>query len=114
MAVVGVLAGCHKAPVEPGPADERVAEAARPQDAALAQKYERACMACHAALASKAPLTGFVPQWEPRLQQGLPVLVTHVREGFQGMPARGFCNDCSDQDFAALITFMFQSHPSKE
>ena len=28
--------------------------------------------------------------------------------------ARGFCNDCSDQDFAALIVFMSQPHNSKE
>ena len=113
-ATAAVITGCSKAPAEPSPADERVAETARPSDPGLSQKYERACMTCHASRASKAPLTGFVAQWQPRLQQGMPTLVAHARDGFQGMPARGFCNDCNDQDFAALIAFMSQQPASKE
>ncbi len=108
------MTGCNKAPAEPSLADEHTAETARPSDAALSQKYERACITCHASRASKAPLTGFVAQWQPRLQQGMPTLVAHARDGFQGMPARGFCNDCTDQDFAALIAFMSQPSISKE
>jgi cytochrome c5 len=114
LCTVLVLAACGKGLPEASPADERRAEAARPTDALLAQKYERACLTCHASIVSKAPLTGFAAHWQVRLQQGIPTLVAHVRDGFQGMPARGFCNDCSDQDFAALIVFMSQPHSSKE
>ncbi len=111
---LALLLGCTPAVPEPSPADERIAEKARPSDADLQQKYERACLTCHASRASKAPLAGFVPQWQPRLQQGMPTLLAHARDGFQGMPARGFCNDCSDQDFVALIGFMSQAHTPKE
>lgn len=108
------LAACSQSIPEPGPGDERAAELARPTYAELAQKYERSCLTCHASIASNAPLTGFVAHWEPRLRKGIPTLVTHVRDGFQGMPARGFCNDCSDQDFEALVVFMSQPLVFKE
>jgi cytochrome c5 len=42
------------------------------------------------------------------LQQGMPVLVGHVKGGFRNMPAKGLCNDCSDADYEALIQFMSQ------
>ena len=32
-----------------------------------------------------------------------------IRDGFNGMPARGYCNDCSDATYAALIAFMSTS-----
>ena len=114
LVVALALVACSQSIPTPSPADERVADLARPADAELAQKYERSCLTCHASIASNAPLTGFEAHWEPRLRQSMPTLVAHVRDGFQGMPARGYCNDCSDHDFEALVVFM--SHPplSKE
>lgn len=106
---VALLAACQDTPPVPTPADLRRAEQAQPGDAQLAQKYARSCHTCHANRASTAPLTGFAADWHPRLRQGKAVLLAHVRDGYQGMPARGFCNDCSDQDFEALIAFMSTS-----
>lgn len=77
----------------------------------MAALYERSCRTCHSHQASQAPLAGFVPHWTPRLSQSMPVLVGHVRDGFKGMPARGYCNDCSDQDYEALIRFMSTHQP---
>ncbi|WP_204378031.1 c-type cytochrome [Chromobacterium sphagni] len=82
------------------------AEALRPGDAGLAEKYQRSCLICHGAPASQAPLTAFAPAWEPRLRQGMPALLAHVRDGFQAMPAQGYCNDCSDDELERLIVFM--------
>lgn len=106
------LGACQKTPLVPGPEALRWAENARPRVAQLAQKYERSCQACHSSRASTAPLVAFAPDWQPRLQQGIPTLVNHARDGFKGMPARGYCNDCSDQDLEALIAFM--STPSTQ
>ena len=108
------VSACQKAPSPPGSADLRVAELAVPDEPQLAQKYARACQTCHSSRASTAPLTGFVPDWQVRLQQGLPTLVTHAREGYKAMPPRGYCNDCSDQDLEALIVFMSSTQRAKE
>lgn len=100
------LAACQKVPPVPDAQALQRAQVARPADGLLAEKYERSCQTCHSNRASTAPLAVFAPDWQPRLAQGLPTLVAHARDGFKGMPARGFCNDCTDQDFAALIGFM--------
>lgn len=94
-------------PAEPTEQDVARAEALRPTNAQLAEKYERACLTCHATR-SAAPLTGFAPAWHPRLKQGMDVMLTHARDGFKGMPAKGLCSDCSDDDLRGLITFMSQ------
>ena len=101
-----LLAACQDTPPVPTQADLRRAEQAQPGDAQLAQKYARSCHTCHANRASTAPLARFAADWRPRLPQGPAVLLEHVRDGYKGMPARGFCNDCSDPDFEALIAFM--------
>lgn len=112
-----VLAGAVLLAACSGPADTPDAQAIAhaqqvlPQDASVAALYERSCRTCHSQQASQAPLAGFVPHWTARLVQGMPVLVGHVREGFKGMPARGYCNDCSDQDYEALIRFMSTHQP---
>lgn len=106
-----LLAACQDAPPPP-PADQDVAraEALRPADAQLAAKYERACLSCHG-VRSAAPLTGFAPAWKPRLAQGADALLAHARDGFNGMPAKGLCSDCTDDDLRGLIAFM--SGPSQ-
>ncbi|HYD81390.1 MAG TPA: c-type cytochrome [Paucimonas sp.] len=100
------LSSCSTARREPGADDIARAQALRPQDAQLAERYERSCMACHAVQGSGAPLTGFVPQWEERLGKGMDRLVEHAYEGFNAMPVRGLCNDCTKDDMRALIRFM--------
>lgn len=106
LGVLALLTACQQAPAGPSAADRRHAEDARPASAALAQTYERSCQTCHSQVASGAPLVGFAPHWQARLAQGMPTLLRHVREGLGGMPARGYCNDCGDAEFAALIVFM--------
>lgn len=112
VACAGLVACGNDKPAEPTEQDVARAETLRPLDATLAERYERACLTCHATR-SAAPLTGFAPAWQPRLAQGLNTLVTHAREGFKGMPAKGLCSDCSDADLLGLIVFMSQANPSQ-
>lgn len=105
------LAACSEESATPDAKAIAYAQQVMPQDANVAALYERSCRTCHSQQASLAPLAGFVPQWTPRLSQGMPVLLGHVRDGFKGMPARGYCNDCTDQDYEALIRFMSTHHP---
>jgi cytochrome c5 len=107
MAVIVLgLCGCSASTEEPAAADVQRAQAARPRDVQLAERYERSCMACHATQGSGAPLTGFAPHWERRLAQGMEQLLKHAADGFNAMPARGQCNDCSPDDLRALTQFM--------
>lgn len=107
--LVGCLSACQDAPPRE-PTDQEVlrAEALRPTNPDLAAKYERACLACHG-VRSAAPLTGFAPAWAPRLAKGADVLLAHARDGFNGMPAKGLCSDCTDDDLRGLTQFMSQS-----
>lgn len=105
-----LLIGCSAQDATPDAAAVARAAAIVPAQAALAAQYERSCRTCHSQVEAKAPLAGFGPHWTPRLAQGMPTLVSHVREGYLGMPARGYCNDCSDADYEALIRFMATSH----
>jgi cytochrome c5 len=77
-----------------------------PADVALASVYDRSCKTCHAVAGTSAPLTGDIAGWQPRMDQGMDLLVDHVITGFGGMPPFGFCMDCDAEQFEALIQFM--------
>lgn len=112
MAIVAAgLAACSASVTEPAAADVQRAEMLRPADPQLAERYERSCMACHAAHGSGAPLTGFSPHWNKRLDKGMDQLVRHASEGFNTMPARGLCNDCTPDELRALTVFMSAGAP---
>lgn len=78
------------------------------QDRDIQALYKKSCFACHAFGANGAPKTGAADQWAPRLEKGMDTLVTHVKDGFNAMPPKGLCFDCSDAEFKALIEFMAQ------
>ena len=107
--MVLLLAACQDQPAEPAAADLQRAEQLRPADTRLASIYDRSCVTCHG-VRSAAPLAGFQAAWRKRLDQGMDTLLTHAREGFNGMPAKGLCSDCTDDDLRALIQFMSQTH----
>jgi cytochrome c5 len=99
-----MLSGCSQ-PVPPPPTPEQ-ALALRPADARIAKLYETSCMACHAVAGTGAPLVHDHAAWDPRMKQGMPVLVEHVLQGYRAMPATGQCLTCTPPDHQALIRFM--------
>lgn len=68
--------------------------------------YNRSCGMCHNGQLPTAPKKGDVTAWETRKAQGMETLVKHVTEGFNAMPARGLCMDCTAEDYQAVITWM--------
>ena len=95
------------APYVPDAAHVELAETHVPADATLAAIYDRACRACHALEGLGAPLAGDSAAWTPRLEErGLEGLMASVHSGKGTMPPMGYCADCSDDDFLALIGFM--------
>jgi len=77
------------------------------------QTYQRFCISCHASGISGAPPNGNVQAWAPRLAQGEAVLLQHTIEGMPsgGMPPRGMCAACTDQDLLDAIHYMTQPQP---
>ncbi len=68
--------------------------------------YAKSCSMCHNGQLPQAPKKGDVAAWEPRLKQGMPTLVKHVTDGFNAMPPRGLCMDCTAEDYEAVIEYM--------
>lgn len=80
--------------------------AAFADDAAIDAKYEKSCKLCHDSGLMGAPKTGDAAAWAPRLEKGNDVLLKHAIEGFNAMPPKGTCMDCSDEDLKQLIEKM--------
>lgn len=79
---------------------------------ATVDRYNKACVVCHAAGVANAPKFGSAEDWKPRLAKGIDTLLTSVKNGIGAMPPKGMCNDCSDADYKALIVYM--STPPKK
>ncbi|KIF51499.1 c-type cytochrome [Vibrio owensii] len=82
------------------------AEPTGPRDGASV--YGTFCIACHASGVNGAPKTGDAADWAPRIVQGKDVLTNHAIQGFNAMPAKGTCMDCSDDEIIAAIDHMIE------
>ncbi len=73
------------------------------------QVYNGACAACHNSGAAGAPKLGDAGNWAGRVDKGMETLVSHVVNGYNAMPARGLCGDCSDEELAAAVSYMLDA-----
>lgn len=69
-------------------------------------KYERSCAVCHEIGIAGAPVSHDTEVWNERLENGIDILLSSVKNGLNGMPAGGLCFDCSDVDYLKLISYM--------
>jgi cytochrome c5 len=78
-----------------------------PSDPKLAEKYKRSCFMCHSNSDAGAPIVKATGMWKERIdQRGLEGLLKNTIEGYNAMPAKGQCLDCTDEELAELIKFM--------
>lgn len=68
--------------------------------------YQASCFGCHGTGAAGAPKKDDAAAWEARIAQGADVLFDHALNGFNAMPPKGTCMDCSDDELKAAIEFM--------
>lgn len=64
------------------------------------------CANCHAlkpVIQLGAPRIGQQADWEPRIKAGMDSLFKRSDEGFNAMPARGGCFECSDKQLMLAI-----------
>lgn len=87
-------------------AEPVVAERTGPRDGPTV--YNTYCTACHATGAAGAPIKGDAGQWAPRIAQGMDVLSEHAINGFNAMPAKGSCMDCSDDEIISAINYLLE------
>jgi len=72
--------------------------------------YTSKCGLCHAAGVSGAPKFG-TSDWTDRNAKGMEALLATAISGINAMPAKGLCNDCSDDELQAAIEHMIKSAP---
>lgn len=70
------------------------------------QVYDKVCAACHATGVTGAPKVGTKAEWEPRLAQGLDILVNHATNGLRAMPARGGDSSLTEANLKDAIVYM--------
>ncbi|MEZ5559469.1 MAG: c-type cytochrome [Pseudomonadales bacterium] len=93
-----LLAGCGDSDGASG-----AAAAAHPGE----QTYNRYCFSCHAAGVAGAPRVGDAVAWAARVDKGREALLQSTITGIPpGMPVRGLCTQCSDQQLAQAIDYM--------
>ncbi|WP_444943319.1 c-type cytochrome [Microbulbifer sp. ZKSA006] len=68
--------------------------------------YNASCQTCHALGVAGAPKFGDAAAWAPRIAQGMDTLYSHAINGFNAMPAKGLCMDCSDDEVKAAVDYM--------
>ena len=71
--------------------------------------YNLSCMSCHDTGALGAPKKGDVAAWASRLEQGIETVYANAINGIRGMPARGLCMDCSDDEIMASIDYIIEN-----
>lgn len=91
---------CAAAPAAAAGAEPRSGEAV----------YTTKCFACHATGAAGAPKLGDVAAWAPRLaERGLEGLYAGALNGFKGMPAKGLCMDCSEEEIKVAVDYIVEA-----
>lgn len=70
--------------------------------------YAVNCVACHSSGVAGAPVMGDVAAWSARLEQGLETVYTNAINGIRGMPMRGTCMDCSDDEVKAAVDHILE------
>jgi cytochrome c5 len=71
--------------------------------------YTAHCAMCHATGAAGAPKLGDAAAWGPRVATGMDALMNTAINGKGGMPARGLCATCSDDELQAAVEYMVEN-----
>jgi len=70
--------------------------------------FNTSCTACHSTGAAGAPKLGDKAAWADRIGQGMDTLHNHAIQGIRGMPPKGTCMSCSDDEIMAAVDYMVE------
>ena len=71
--------------------------------------YNSNCAGCHTSGVMGSPKFASLEDWAPRIDLGLEKLTLSAIAGKGGMPAKGTCMDCSDNDIKITVQYMLDS-----
>lgn len=71
--------------------------------------YETYCSGCHTTGAGGAPKYGDAAAWDAVTKKGMPQVYNNALHGIGGMPAKGTCNACSDDNIKQAVDYMVNS-----
>ena len=71
--------------------------------------YNGKCAGCHTSGIMGAPKYASLADWTSRIDLGLDKLTDSAIAGKGGMPARGTCMDCSDNDIKVTVQYILDS-----
>ena len=71
--------------------------------------YNSKCAGCHTSGIMGAPKYASLADWSSRIDLGLDKLTASAIAGKGGMPARGTCMDCSDNEIKVTVQYMLDS-----
>ena len=114
----GVTAGGegHPAAAAPQPVTQNGSSGAN-DGKALSEKYDLAlgksvfnhdCLTCHGNSIRDAPRVGDMHAWQPRLDQGLDVLIQHALQGHGRMPPKGGYTELTDHEVISAVAYIYQ------
>ena len=71
--------------------------------------YNSKCAGCHTSGVMGSPKFASLEDWAPRIDLGLEKLTLSAIAGKGGMPAKGTCMDCTDNDIKITVQYMLES-----
>jgi cytochrome c5 len=111
----------EQGPVDPEPvsATSQTSEAITPSDPGHATSgnydlalgksvFNHTCLTCHGNSVLDAPRVGDMQVWQPRLAQGLDVLIQHALNGHGRMPAKGGYSSLTDYEVSSAVAYVYQ------
>lgn len=70
------------------------------------QIYNIACVTCHQSGTTDVPALRDAKAWSARVAKGREALYASALEGIGNMPARGFCENCTDEEIRQAVDYM--------
>ncbi len=71
--------------------------------------YDLVCSTCHSQNLPNMPRLGIAEDWTDRLPKGKEALYQSTIAGINGMPARGLCEDCTDEELKRSVDYMLST-----
>lgn len=70
--------------------------------------FNQYCTACHTTGLLGAPIKGDVAAWEAKEKEagGFSKMLSNAINGIKGMPPKGTCMNCSDEEISIAIEYM--------
>ena len=70
--------------------------------------YKDFCAGCHSSGRNEAPRFGDLMKWEKISTKGMSNLIYSTKNGLNGMPPMGLCNDCTDEELRLSIEYLLK------